>query len=336
MMKQIISAAIALLILSPFWITEKANAQKNVNPVAIIFDTDMGPDYDDVGALAILHAMADNGECNILATISSNKHDLTVPVLSVMNTYFNRPNIPVGIVRGNGVNLPCRQKWDSLIVADYPHAIKTGGEDYDALKLYRKILAAQPDKSVTIVTVGFLTNMANLIQSKPDEFSSLNGKELVKRKVKLLVSMAACFNNEMGDFKEFNLMKDAASSKIAYDNWPTPIIFSGFEIGAKIHTGLPITKSDIKNSPVKDVFARSIPLDKNDANGRMSWDETAALVAVRGYKKYFDVAKGKIIVNEDGSNNWNKNGTRDKYLVLKMSVFQLEDIINGLMMQQPK
>jgi hypothetical protein len=148
--------------------------------------------------------------------------------------------------------------------------------------------------------------------------------------------MAACFNNEMGDFKEFNLMKDAASSKIAYDNWPTPIIFSGFEIGAKIHTGLPITKSDIKNSPVKDVFARSIPLDKNDANGRMSWDETATLVAVRGYKKYFDVVEGKIIVNEDGSNNWNKNGTMDKYLVLKMSVFQLEDIINGLMMQQPK
>jgi inosine-uridine nucleoside N-ribohydrolase len=336
MMKQIISAAIALLILNPFWITEKANAQKKVNPVAIIFDTDMGPDYDDVGALAILHAMADNGECNILATISSNKHDLTVPVLSVMNTYFNRPNIPVGIVRGNGVNLPCRQKWDSLIVADYPHAIKTGGKDYDALKLYRKILAAQADNSVTIVTVGFLTNMANLIQSKPDEFSPLTGKELVGKKVKLLVSMAACFNNEMGDFKEFNLMKDAASSKIAYDNWPTPIIFSGFEIGAKIHTGLPITKSDIKNSPVKDVFARSIPLDKNDANGRMSWDETATLVAVRGYKKYFDVVKGKIIVNEDGSNNWNKNGTRDKYLVLKMSVSQLEDIINGLMMQQPK
>jgi inosine-uridine nucleoside N-ribohydrolase len=336
MMKQIISAAIALLILNPFWTTEKANAQKKVNPVAIIFDTDMGPDYDDVGALAILHAMADNGECNILATISSNKHDLTVPVLSVMNTYFNRPNIPVGIVRGNGVNLSCRQKWDSLIVADYPHAIKTGVKDYDALKLYRKILAAQADNSVTIVTVGFLTNMANLIQSKPDEFSPLTGKELVGKKVKLLVSMAACFNNEMGDFKEFNLMKDAASSKIAYDNWPTPIIFSGFEIGAKIHTGLPITKSDIKNSPVKDVFARSIPLDKNDANGRMSWDETATLVAVRGYKKYFDVVKGKIIVNEDGSNNWNKNGTRDKYLVLKMSVSQLEDIINGLMMQQPK
>ncbi|MEO6845468.1 MAG: nucleoside hydrolase [Ginsengibacter sp.] len=335
-MKNIFPALIAFLFINSFLPVQKVTAQKKEKPVAIIFDTDMGPDYDDVGALAILHAMADNGECNILATISSNKHELTVPVLSVINTYFKQPDIPIGIVKGDGVNIPCSQKWDSLIVANYPHSIKANDQAYDALKLYRKILATQPDKSVTIVTVGFLTNMANLIQSKPDEFSSLTGKELVKRKVKLLVSMAGCFNNEIGSFKEFNLMQDAASSKIAFDNWPTPVIFSGFEIGEKIHTGLPITKSDIKNSPVKDVFVRSIPLDKNDANGRMSWDETATLVAVRGYQKYFDVVKGKIIVNEDGSNNWNKNGTQDKYLVLKMPVTELEDVINRLMMHQSK
>src|SRR6185437_2287851 len=335
-MKNILPTLIVFLFSNFFLLPQKVNAQKQEKRVAIIFDTDMGPDYDDVGALAILHAMADNGECKILATISSNKHNLTVPVLSVLNTYFNRPNIPIGIVRGDGVNIPCSQKWDSLIVANYPHSIKGNDQAYEALKLYRKILASQPDKSVTIVTVGFLTNMANLIQSKPDEFSSLTGKELIKRKVKLLVSMAACFNNEMGAFKEFNLMKDATSSKIAFDNWPTPVIFSGFEIGEKIHTGLPITKSDIRNSPVKDVFVRSIPLDKNDANGRMSWDETATLVAVRGYQKYFGAVRGKIIVNQDGSNNWDNNGTRDRYLVLKMPVQELEDVINGLMMQQPK
>jgi siroheme synthase len=68
----------------------------------------------------------------------------------------------------------------------------------------------------------------------------------------------------------------------------------------------------------------------------MSWDETAALVAVRGYEKYFDVVKGKIIFNKDGSINWDKNGERDKYLVLKMPVPELEDIINGLMNHQPK
>jgi len=335
-MKKYSSIFIAFLFFNPFLSWEKVNAQKTDKPVNIIFDSDMGPDYDDVGALAILHAMADNGECNILATISSNKNSLTAPALSVLNTYFKRPDIPVGIVKGNGVSIPCSQKWDSMIITNYPHSIRTNDQAFDAVKLYRKILAAQPAKSVTIVTVGFLTNMANLIQSKPDEFSTLNGKELVSKKVKLLVSMAGSFNNKIGTFREFNLMKHAASSKTTYDNWPSSVIFSGFEIGEKIHTGLPITKSDIKNSPVKDVFARCIPLDKNDSNGRMSWDETAVLVAVRGYKKYFDVLNGKIIVNNDGSNNWDKKGKRDKYLTLKMPVTQLEDIINKLMMNQPK
>lgn len=327
---------IAILFFPVFLLCQKATAQQKQAPVNIIFDSDMGPDYDDVGALAMLHAMEDNGECTILATISSNEHSLTAATLSVLNTYFNRPDIAIGVVKQKGIDIPCPQKWDSLIVAQYPHTIKTNNEAGDAVKLYRKILSASPDKSVTIVTVGFLTNMAHLVQSQPDEFSPLNGKELVSKKVKLLVSMAGCFNKQIGSFKEFNLMKDAASSKTAFDNWPTAVVFSGFEIGEKIHTGLPLIKSDMKNSPVKDVFARCIPLDKNDANGRMSWDETATLVAVRGYEKYFNVVSGKIITNNDGSNDWDKNGKRDKYLTLKMPVPELEKVINGLMMHLPK
>ncbi|MDR3194486.1 MAG: nucleoside hydrolase, partial [Tannerella sp.] len=62
--------------------------------VHLIFDTDLGPDYDDVGALALLHALADSGEVNILATVSSNKDERVVPCIEVLNTYFGRPAIP--------------------------------------------------------------------------------------------------------------------------------------------------------------------------------------------------------------------------------------------------
>jgi purine nucleosidase len=64
--------------------------QKSTEPVRIIFDTDPGPDYDDVGALAFLHAMADSGKAEILATISSNKNELVAPSIDVINTYFRR------------------------------------------------------------------------------------------------------------------------------------------------------------------------------------------------------------------------------------------------------
>jgi pyrimidine-specific ribonucleoside hydrolase len=178
--------------------------------------------------------------------------------------------------------------------------------------------------------------MANLLQSAPDKYSPLNGLALVKKKVKLLVSMAGCFDKDWGPFKEFNVVKDSVASKIAFDNWPTPIIFSGFEIGAKIFTGLPIVNSQITNSPVKDAFSISIPLDPNDKNGRKSWDETAVLVGVRGYQNYFDVVEGRVICNSDGSTGWNPNGKRDRYLVQKMPIKEMEKVLNELIMHQPR
>ncbi len=309
-------------------------------PKAVIFDTDIGPDYDDVGAITLLHALADSGQVNILATIASNQHPLIVPVLDVMNTYFGRPNLPIGVVRGGfggrqPVNLPAGQKWDSLLVARYPHNLKTNAQGEDATILYRQLLAAQPDNSVTIVTVGFFTNMANLLESKPDKYSPLNGIDLVKKKVRQLVSMAAHFGSEMGKFREFNVEKDALASVYTFQHWPTPILFSGFEIGSRIFTGLPLMNSNYQNSPGKDVYARSIPMDKNDKNGRMSWDQTAVLVAIKGHEPYYSVVEGRIIGNADGSNGWDRSGKGHFYLVEKMPVAQVTAIIDKLMLHQP-
>ncbi len=313
------------------------HSRNNASPVSIIFDTDMGPDYDDVGAIALLHAMADSGECNILATMASNQHKRVAAVLSVFNTSFKRPSIPIGVVRGHSGSIESFQKWDSVIAERYPHAIKNNNEAEDALVLYRKILAGQPDSSVTIVTVGFLTNMFNLLESRPDHFSNLNGYDLVRKKVKRLVCMAGRFGSEYGKFREFNVKMDSVASKNVFDYWPTSILFSGFEIGATIHTGLPlIYNTSITNSPVKDVFSISIPLDPNDRNGRMSWDETAVLVAIRGYQNYFDLVPGNMITNSDGSNGWDASGNKDAYLVPRMQVAALEQILNELIMHQPK
>ena len=141
----------------------------------------------------------------------------------------------------------------------------------------------------------------------------------------------------MGKFKEFNVVRDAAASLTVFNNWPTSIIFSGFEIGMPIHTGLPIVhNAAISGSPVKDVFARCISINANDKNGRNSWDETAVLVAVRGHQAYFDVVKGKIIGNPDGTNGWDRNGKRDYYLVARRPVSEMETILDGLIMHQPK
>jgi inosine-uridine nucleoside N-ribohydrolase len=301
--------------------------------VSVIFDSDIGPDYDDVGAITILHALEDSGEAKILATVASNKYEGIAAVLDVFNTYFGEPGIPVGVPKGEAVNMRDTQHWTDTLLKKYPHKIKANEEVPDAVEIYRKVLAAQPDTSVTIVTVGFLTNLANLLTSGPDNFSPLDGKELVKKKVKQLVSMAGAFPAG----KEFNLFNDAKASAKVFDQWPTPVIFSGFEIGKNIKTGLPLIRNNnISNDPAKDVFSICIPMSPEDAGGRMSWDETAVLVAVKGYAPYFTLQEGRIKVGADGSNSWDVNGKGQYYLVQKDPPEKVAGVINALMMHQPR
>ena len=272
------------------------------HPVALIFDTDIAPDYDDVGAMAILHAFADKGEARILATISCNAYEMTAPTLSVLNTYFRRPDIPVGIVKSDFPNKSCSQGWAQAIVKDYPHQIKSDAEAVDALALYRKILASQPDTSVIIVTVGFFTNLAKLLDSGPDAFSSLRGEALVRKKVKRLVSMAARLGKNDSGAYEFNVAVDPVASQKVFNEWPTPVILSGFGIGEKILTGIRlINNPSIENSPVKDAFRVALTADHNSV-GRNSWDETAVWVAVRGFEPYFTFRRLNLSVLPDGKN----------------------------------
>src|SRR5665213_384188 len=308
------------------------SAQQKQTPVPIIFDSDMGPDYDDVGAITILHALADQGEAKILATMASTKYEGVAGVLNIFNTYFNHPGIPVGVPKGDALELRDWQHWTDTLLASYPHNIKTNAEAWDAVKLYRKILAAQPDHSITIVTVGFLTNLSNLLNTNSDEYSSLSGTELGKRKVKQLV----CMGGKSPSRYEFNVPKDAKASQNVYANWPTPIIFSGFEIGEKIKAGLPlIYNNSIKNDPVKDTFRIAIPMAKEDSAGRKSWDETAVLVAIKGYDQWYTLQKGRIIVADDGKNTWDDTGTGQAYLVEKVDYREVRELINQLIMHQP-
>jgi hypothetical protein len=323
-MKNLLSAIIFFLLFS----MSEVHAQVNV-----IFDSDMGPDYDDVGAITLLHNFADEGKANILATIASTKYENVAAVFSVFNTYFNRPNIPIAVPKGEALDLRDSQHWTDSIVKNYPHAINSNKDVPDAVALYRRVLAIQPDNSVTIITVGFLTNLKNLLQSKADMFSPLTGEQLVKQKVKQLVSMGGAFPSG----SEFNINRDFPSSKYVYENWPTPVLFSGFEIGEKIKVGLPLIHNDaIQNSPVKDVFRISIPQAAEDSAGRKSWDETAVLVGVLGYENWYDVKRGKIVISDkDGSNTWvdDANGTQ-AYLIEKTSPEVVQKLIEELIQHQ--
>ncbi len=334
MRKKAIGLFFTAFILS-IGIVVKAQFHPNKNEkVNVIFDTDFGPDYDDVGAIAMLHAYADSGYVNILGTIASTRYEGVASTLDVFNTYFGRPGVPVGVPKSKAYYGKDRQNWSDTLIAKYPHKINSINEVPDAVELYRRLLAMQPDKSVTIITVGFYTNLDSLLKTGADEYSKLTGKELINKKVKLLVSMAGGFPNG----KEFNIVKEAKAGYHVLKNWKTPILFTGWEIGEKVKTGLGIVQNpSIEHSPVKDVYRISIPQNSKDKDGRQSWDQTAVLIAAKGYKLFYDIVKGNIIINKDGSNSWkpNKRG-KHAYLIEKTSVKQVAKYIEDVMSHQPK
>lgn len=304
--------------------------QKKVN---IILDTDIAPDYDDVGALAMLHALADSGKVNLLATISCNTYGTTAATLDAINTYFGRPDVPVGVTRGLLPNQPCNQGWDTLIISNYPHQIFSNDEAQDAVKLYRKILAGQPDKSVTIVSVGFFTNLAALLETEPDEFSELNGQDLVRQKVIKLVSMAAGMGKQNEGAYEFNVVIDIPAARKVFSEWPTSFLVSGFEIGEQIRTGIRLMhNSSIQNSPVKSAFALALKRDQN-VFGRNSWDQTAVLVAVYGPQPWFTTTPVQFEIQSDGR-SVPVAGDKIEYLQFRESPQIVGYCIENLMMHQ--
>jgi len=312
-----------------------AKPVKATEPVKIIFDSDMGPDFDDVGAIALLHALAAKGECEILACCASDRYPTIAPTIEAFNQYFHRPEIPVGKAVDGAPDFTAKNNWNDSIVAKFYQGKKSSGDYPSAVEVYRKILASQPDQSVTIVTVGFLSNLEQLLKSAPDQFSSLTGLDLVKKKVKNWVAMA-------GDFpqgNEFNLNKHPLASEYVLQYWPTPVLFSGFEIGNRIFTGEKVANRDTKNNPV--AWAYRYNLDTyNDKRlkKRNSWDLTAVLCAIRDPQKYFYVnGPGKILMNKDGSNTWDPSTNANHYFLTHKYPYQyIADLLDSLILYEPK
>jgi inosine-uridine nucleoside N-ribohydrolase len=298
--------------------------------VRLIFDTDMMGDVDDVGAVAVLHALADQGEVQILAMGLSGKNPWSPLCLDALNTYYGRPGVPIGVVRGPAFDR--RSKYAETIAKEFPHNLKSADGAPDAARLCRKVLAHQADGSVAMVSVGQVTNFRNLLKTGSDEYSDLNGVELVKQKVKAWV----CMGGRFPEGREANLIHDGPAAAHAIEHWPTPIVFSGWEIGQEIMTGAGLRKAP-EGTPVRRAYELY-----NDLNNRQSWDQTAALYAVRGLdgglSDYWDlVSEGYLHVNQDGSNEWRTSPDKDHaYLLRKMDPKKIAEMIEELMLQPPQ
>lgn len=286
----------------------------------IIFDTDMGNDVDDALALAMLHAFQNRSQANLLAVTITKDNPWAAPYVDLVNTFYGHPEISVGVVR-NGktpesnpmIQIPSeRRRADGSFV--YPHRILDSTQAPEAVSLLRQTLAKQTDKSVVIVQVGFSTNLARLLETKPDAASPDDGPTLVRKKVRLLSVMAGNF----ADGKpEFNLAKDVPAAVKLFHDWPAPIVVSGFEIGIALPFPAERIERDfayVQDHPVAEAYRSYMKMPYD----RPTWDLTAVLYAVRPDEKYFSLSPpGTITVLPDGSSHFEPSAAGNhRYLIL--------------------
>ena len=289
----------------------------------IVFDTDMVEDYDDVGAMACLHALADEGKCEILAMATCTRDNQSVAAVEVLNAFYGRPDIPVGCAKGMGVvgvpggdpKRPGHMKFTRL-AKEYAEWVKhpNSNDAPDANEVYRRALASAPDRSVVFCSVGFITNMRRLLETKPDAISPLDGRALVAKKVREWHVMAC----RAPKGREYNAMHDGPSTKIAFERWPTPVVVSDWDLGRHIYAGRAVAERTYAyRNPVHDLFAWSLPsreavragkAEEKEEGGRCSWDEATVLSAVYGANHFFDTERGTFAIGEDGSSTWTLDG----------------------------
>jgi purine nucleosidase len=319
----LVAVVLAIFFLGMFF---GCDSSQPGEPVNIILDTDLSSDVDDAGAVAVLHALADRGAANILAMMISSGDPWSGPSLAAMNTSFGRPDIPIGVIRNAEVTHV--SKYNRYIAEHYPHDFSSQDDGQDAFVLYRKILAAQPDNSVTLVTIGYLSNLSRLLQSGPDQYSPLDGRTLVEQKVNTLI----CMGGRFPEGREWNFYQDAAATAFTMEQWPTPIIFVGFEIGNRVMTGQALRQAP-EDHPLRVAYQRF-----NKISNRESWDQVAILVAVyfdHEPEKYWSLSiPGKVQVDHEGRNTWQVDAKgQHRYLIWNSKSEQLAPVIDELMLQ---
>jgi len=289
-------------------------------PVRVIFDTDVGNDVDDVLALSVLHALQSRGACELLAVTITKPDELAGPFIDAVNTFYGRPGIPIGFTHAVLKDTPSR--FLSLAEAKdrgeprFPHRLPRSSDAPEATRLLRSILARQPDQGVVLIQVGYFSNFAALLDTPPDGDSPLNGRELARRKVKFLSVMAGVFNTPGRDF-EFNVMQDLPAARKVADNWPTPVVWSGKEIGLAVRFPAASIERDfgyVAHHPAAEAYYLYEP----PPHERPAWDLTSALYAVLPDRGYFGLSEpGKVTVEADGFTRFTPAlDGRDRYLTL--------------------
>ena len=272
----------------------------------IIFDTDIGGDCDDAGALAIIHEAVNNGDAELLCVTVSTRDPWACGCADAINQYYGH-RVPIGLCErapmGDPTMAEFTERYGRHIAENYDNNYYTKPVECTmcaketeypekATQLLRRTLAANKGEKITLVVVGSCLNLASLIESRSDEISQLTGNELIETHVDKVVLMGGLFAENAT--AEYNIKTDIESAKTVFEKCPVPIYVSHFDVGLRIMSGGRLVEKAPEN-PAAEAYRFHV------GGKRHSWDPIAAFYALYGAREVFsDHRRGMVTVLDDG------------------------------------
>ena len=274
-----------------------------------IYDTDMGSSTDDLFALMMLYRYMDMKRCKLIGVVVDRMGKANADIVDVLNNYYGYPDIPIGLETQGAPdpkvwityhNLPYARTTDAVPM--FKRTVGDNGTYMEGYKLYRKLLAAQPDKSVTIASVGFVTCLARLMESGPDEYSPLGGLDLLQKKVKAIYLMGGVFGKS--DQHDYNFTAAIDYSLRFFRDLPRDIdiVFSPGEVGDPLYYSAETIISDMDWTdahPIKWIYEFL-----NEDKFQKMWDPLAVIQAVEGDELFNLSERGWVELTPTGETNF--------------------------------
>ena len=293
--------------------TEQDNAYTGV-PL-VILDADFGSSTDDLFALEMLCRYDEQQSCRLLGVVVDREGEENADFADVMNTYFGHPKVSVGLVQ-NGIQNP--KVWIDYAHVAYmtesdgttlmfPRTVNQPGMRPDGYKLYRRLLSQQPDHSVSIVSTGFVTSLAQLLQSEADECSDLSGVELVRQKVKCIYLQGGVFGE--AEEADFNFAQSITFAQTFFDLWPKDVdmVFSPMEVGQAVDYTPEQVIADVSwtdRHPIKQVYMKC-----DCDTGQRMWDPMCVIQAVMGDSLFSLSERGTISITPQANTIFTPSAT---------------------------
>ncbi len=328
--------------------------------IKLIYDGDIGPDPCDFSTLSLLHEYHNKGMIDLVGVIGATPDPYLASTFSIYNQIYGN-NIPIGAYSDGSDDIAFSQRIkraysSAILFTTYANPNETIYEKYGnsetrtlddiagTVELYRKLLSGAEDNSITIYAAGQLFNFPALLTSQADQYSPLNGEELVQSKVKEFVFMggdypcsAANPPHDVMAGAEYNWWalgeKDITRKVIStLARMGKPITYVGFEVGERILVGREIVRRLGRDHPTSEGYYQYVAT--YDGQGvelkadNPAFDEAGLYYLVEGgLGTYFDRVFGSVQIDENGANTWVTDEGTEAYITLRSGV---EDELAGV------